>query len=168
MKYTKLLSMMFLTLFSLPVQCSYHTPQSLDKAIESWLHAHFAVSLYSDLSYSENLFMNLKQHLISNHHAIHMRHQDLKNKVKNNITALKHKKYHTRYWFQKHKKELTRAIQDYLAQNKQGDPWGIYRYLNTSQQPICFNLQETMKRADILPAYLNELIRSLIKNIKGI
>lgn len=168
MKYTKLLYMMFLTILSIQIKSSHHIQQQhLNKVVEDWLYKHFASKLYKDLSYTENLFMGLKQHLLEKRYTTQMSHQGLKSIVKDNIIALKHKKYHTRYWFQKHKKQLTLVIQEYFKNHNNNDPWGVYRYLNTSKESICLNLQQTMKMPNILPAYLNELIKSLIKNNKG-
>lgn len=145
-----------------PTKQHQYTHEEIANEVELWVQRYFAPKLYADLTYTEDLFMRIKQHLIAFHYIQHMPHKELKKIVKVKIIAVQQKKHHTEKWIAKHKKHIKETVQDYLKEHPYAHQQKIFEYLNTCTNKTCLQLQHTLRQPDMLPALIRQSVKEII------
>lgn len=136
-----------------------------EKEIEAWLQNYFAKKSFNgQITYSPELFNNIKKHLLAHGYIQHVPHKDLKKIVKTKIISLHTKKHQTDKWISKHKKSIKATIAHYLQTYPHAKPQNIIEYLNnpSCKNKTCKQLQMALRDPNFLPELIKQTIKKFI------
>lgn len=140
-----------------------------EKEIEIWLQNYFAKkSFKEEITYTPELFNNIKKHLLTHGYIQYVPHKDLKKIVKNKIIYLHAKKHQTDKWISKHKKNIKGTITHYLQTHPHAKPQNIIEYLNnpSCKNKTCKQLQIALRDSNLLPELIKQTIKKIIKTVQ--